>query len=272
MKCKNLSPAGLLITVVIVGLPPAFRCRYYLSMQNRYPYVLFLQWLSVALATLFVFFVCWDLGLVRLLIDSDKSYISSLIMLIFMAMTIAAGVRAFRLSRELQYASRITSLLDNRQGGLEMRDDGEPVIDSQVLPEGIMKSQLRKQMVRRRQQNDQNCSRLMLENMERSISGSHDFGWLVADLMIKLGLLGTVIGFIMMLGAVTTIDSADIATIQNMLLNMSDGMRIALFTTLTGLVGGSLLGLQYHFLDRAAARLNGLVADTVEIWLGRAGD
>jgi biopolymer transport protein ExbB/TolQ len=34
--------------------------------------------------------------------------------------------------------------------------------------------------------------------------------WFTADLMIKLGLLGTVIGFIYMLGSVTGIEQIDI--------------------------------------------------------------
>ena len=109
----------------------------------------------------------------------------------------------------------------------------------------------------------------MLENMEKEISGSHDFGWLVADMMIKLGLLGTVIGFIVMLGSVAVIENADITTIQNMLTDMSSGMRIALFTTLTGLLAGLLLGLQYHFLDRAAGRLTYIISDVVETYFGR---
>ena len=71
-----------------------------------------------------------------------------------------------------------------------------------------------------------------------------------------------------MLGSVATIDNADIATIQNMLVDMSAGMRIALFTTLTGLLGGMLLGLQYHFLDRGAGRLMGIVSDTIETYIG----
>jgi hypothetical protein len=50
---------------------------------------------------------------------------------------------------------------------------------------------------------------------------------------------------------------------------MSDGMRIALYTTLTGLIAGMLLGLQYQILDRAADRLLALIIEISEVDLPR---
>jgi hypothetical protein len=37
---------------------------------------------------------------------------------------------------------------------------------------------------------------VLLGALERRIKGRDSIGWLIADLMFKLGLLGTVIGFI----------------------------------------------------------------------------
>jgi biopolymer transport protein ExbB/TolQ len=237
-------------------------------MTYRYPHLLFLQWLSIVLVVLFGFFLAWDYGLVTALFVNDKSYISSIIILIFFLATIGAGVRMVFISRELQKALFIAEVLRKNCGDITLQDNGMIHSRDVELPCCLLHEQLLKQLMRQQCSEQANGSRLMLDNMEKLIAEKHDFGWLLADMMIKLGLLGTVIGFIFMLGSVASIDNADIATIQNMLLDMSSGMRVALFTTLTGLLGGMLLGLQYHFLDRGAVRLMGIVSDTTETYIG----
>lgn len=237
-------------------------------MASRYPHVLLLQWLSIVLVVLFGFFLAWDYGLLAALFENDKSYISSVIITIFFLTTVGAGFRMVFLSRELEKAVLIADTLRKHCGDMTVKDNGMINSRDEELPCGLLHEQLFKQLMRKECNEQTSGSRLMLDNLEKLIAEKHDFGWLVADIMIKLGLLGTVIGFIFMLGSVTSIDNADIATIQNMLLDMSAGMRVALFTTLTGLLGGMLLGLQYHFLDRAAVRLMAIVSDTVETYIG----
>ena len=105
----------------------------------------------------------------------------------------------------------------------------------------------------------------MLERLENALGRGHETGWFVADLMIRLGLLGTVIGFIFMLGSVADVSSVDIHALQQLLTNMSGGMRIALYTTLTGLGAGMLLGLQYRLLDQAADRLMAEIIELSEV-------
>ena len=82
--------------------------------------------------------------------------------------------------------------------------------------------------------------------------GSHDIGWYVVDILLKLGLIGTIVGFILMLGSVADTASLDVNTMQKVLKQMSAGMGTALFTTLAGLTGSILLGLQYLLLDKGA--------------------
>lgn len=235
----------------------------------RHSHQLFLQWLTIILAVLFGFYLVWDLGMIAILLEGDKSYISSIIMVVFVITTIAAGFRVAFLSREIHRAEHIIMLLRESGGDMQLKDNGRVFSADRQMPACLLHEQLCKQLMRRRCGNRTGGSRLMLENMEKDVSTNHDFGWFIADIMIKLGLLGTVIGFIIMLSSVAVIDNADITTIQNMLIDMSAGMRIALFTTLSGLLAGMLLGLQYHFLDRGARRLMGLISDTIETYLGK---
>ena len=85
--------------------------------------------------------------------------------------------------------------------------------------------------------------------------GSHDFGWFIVDSLVKLGLLGTIVGFILMLGSVADTASLDVNTMQKVLKQMSNGMGTALYTTLAGLVGSMSLGLQYLLVDKGADNL-----------------
>jgi hypothetical protein len=106
----------------------------------------------------------------------------------------------------------------------------------------------------------------LAEIMAETVRGSHQVGWFLAGLVIKLGLLGTVIGFVLMLGSVSGLDSLDIGGVKQLMQQMTRGMGIAMNTTMIGLISSMLLGLQYLLLDRSADHF---VADTVMLGQGR---
>jgi hypothetical protein len=89
---------------------------------------------------------------------------------------------------------------------------------------------------------------------ERS-HGPHETAWWFAAATIKLGLLGTVVGFIVMAAQIGRMPSFDLDQVQNLLKQMTAGMAIALYTTLVGLIANLWLGLQLLLLDRLADRL-----------------
>ena len=108
---------------------------------------------------------------------------------------------------------------------------------------------------------------LILRRLADSMRYRQSVGWFVADAMLKLGLLGTVIGFILMLSSIQSIDSFDVETLKGALTAMSGGMGVALFTTLFGLVGGILLKLQYYILDEGTSYLFGLTTELTEVYV-----
>jgi len=66
-----------------------------------------------------------------------------------------------------------------------------------------------------------------------------------ANWFVRLGLIGTVIGFIYMLsGTFANIDTANTATMQKALMAMATGMGTALYTTAAGLICSLLLHIQ----------------------------
>ena len=68
-----------------------------------------------------------------------------------------------------------------------------------------------------------------------------------------------------MLGSVANTASLDVNTMQKVLRQMSSGMGTALFTTLAGLIGSILLGLQYLLLDKGSDELIHRVIRVAEI-------
>jgi Biopolymer transport proteins len=101
----------------------------------------------------------------------------------------------------------------------------------------------------------------------QQIRAGQEIGWFIADIMIKLGLLGTVVGFVIMLGSVTNISSFDISVMKDVLTNMSGGMGVALYTTIAGLIFAMLLTVQYQSLERGADDLVALMTKVVEVQL-----
>ena len=87
---------------------------------------------------------------------------------------------------------------------------------------------------------------------------------------MKLGLLGTIIGFIIMLAPIAGLDAADKVAMRSSMGLMSDGMAVAMYTTLAGLVGSILVRIQYYMLDAATQRVFSRCRDA-DRDLGHAG-
>ena len=88
--------------------------------------------------------------------------------------------------------------------------------------------------------------------------GNQEIGWFISDFVLTIGMIGTVSGFLLMLtGAFAGVDLTDEVAMKNDLEKMSKGMSTALYTTLFGLICGSLLKIQYFSLGRATDILIG---------------
>lgn len=74
--------------------------------------------------------------------------------------------------------------------------------------------------------------------------------WFVSEMMISLGMIGTVIGFIYMLYSVfSSLNITDTLAVQQSLGKMAQGMGTALLTTLVGLVSSVLVKSQLVMVE-----------------------
>jgi biopolymer transport protein ExbB/TolQ len=223
------------------------------------------QWLTLAGILVTAAMVAADLGLPAALAANDSSHISLIIVLLFIVTSLVAGWRAYRLGRETLAATRLSAAAASQVPLFVVDRTRRQVTTGVSHPPSAAQQHLHlvaNKILRGQSACDQS---LLMERLENTLGRGHEGGWFIADLMVRLGLLGTVIGFIVMLGSVSDTASVDLAILQQLLGNMTDGMRIALYTTLTGLAAGILLGFQYRLLDRAVDRLMAEIIELSEV-------
>ena len=74
--------------------------------------------------------------------------------------------------------------------------------------------------------------------------------WFASDVVLSLGMIGTIVGFMVMLyGTFSEIDVTDMASIRAVLAAMGTGLYTALSTTLMGLIASVVLKCQISIID-----------------------
>jgi hypothetical protein len=74
--------------------------------------------------------------------------------------------------------------------------------------------------------------------LKKEITTSNEKFWFIAETCMAIGMMGTVLGFILMLGGsnLASIDPTDVEGMKNVIGQLASGMATALLTTLTGLI------------------------------------
>ncbi len=236
---------------------------------QEHPHYLLLVWLIVSGLIVFGVTVSWGEGLVAMLVDGDRSRISLIIGLLYVIGTIHCASRVVFLSGELNQAAVIAEQIAAERGRASVRASGGQLsVGDRILPRCVMTNYLVDLMNAHHETLDNETpteKSNLTEALAERLKGAHEMGWFVVDILLKLGLVGTIIGFILMLGSVANTASLDVNTMQKVLRQMSSGMGTALFTTLAGLIGSILLGLQYLLLDKGSDELIHRVIRVAEI-------
>ncbi len=187
---------------------------------------IFIYWLYYISIIFIAFYSIESLGFISGIFQDDISYLSSLIAIIFIFYLFQCGYYLYKLRDAVYFLST------------EIHDDNKnPFI--------IIYKEL------------QTASDLLYDNSKTSLHEEFklklyeyvDNGFFISDILLKLGIIGTVIGFIIMLSSLSSIDEMNLSKMNNLLLSMSAGMKVALYTTLTGLIGSILLSIQYNFFE-----------------------
>jgi hypothetical protein len=215
-----------------------------LSVPNRAP---LLHWMIFTGLCAFAGVLLWQYGLIRLMVASDRTYISSVICVLYLASSLHCLWRTLAIAREADASDDAARMLATDAATSSWRD---------ALPPGLVSDHIRNLVVKAETQASGRVDQtLLLRSLADRLRGSNGFGAFASDTLMKLGLLGTIIGFIVMLAPIAGLDATDRAMMKSSMGLMSDGMAIAMYTTLAGLVGSILLKVQYYMLDAATARV-----------------
>jgi MotA/TolQ/ExbB proton channel family len=222
------------------------------SPSNRAP---LLRWMIFTGATLFAAVLLWRYGLFRLMLASDRTYTSSIVGALYIAASLHCLWRTIAISREGE-AARKAALMLAIGSSLAIADGAVTLEGQGPLPRGLVADHIRDLALKAQTQGARRLDQtLLLRSLADRLRGSNGFGGFASDTLMKLGLLGTIIGFIIMLAPIAGLDASDKATMKSSMGLMSDGMAVAMYTTLAGLVGSILLKIQYYMLDAATQRV-----------------
>ncbi len=214
---------------------------------------------------LFGVFLIEERGLLSLTLTSDRSYISYIILALYAAFSVHWLYLIFGISSAQKSLDESRPLLDEVDPNGLVIKEGAVYLNDHRLEQGIFSDYLQDLLKKSRYPSREMDHGILLEALVERLMAKHSLGHFATDILLKFGLLGTIIGFIMMLSPVGAMTDFDPSVLQQLLGQMSGGMAIALYTTATGLVTSSLLGLQYQLLDSATAHFVDRVAITVEV-------
>jgi MotA/TolQ/ExbB proton channel family len=201
------------------------------------PEPLWLEWLALGGLLAFATWLLGARGVWGLLLRSDPTGITLVIIVLFAASTLWCGARSRVLQRQRAALAQGADVPENWALDYCQSLSG-PTADSATALD------------------------LLLERTH----GPHTTAWWVNGIQLKLGLLGKVIGFSILALNIGSLQSFDAAQSQDLLRSLTTGLGVALLTTMVGLVGNILLGLQLTRLDRYA---DALVAEIQRMGLHR---
>jgi hypothetical protein len=223
------------------------------TVSNRAP---LLRWMIFTGLCAFAGVLLWQYGLIQLMLASDRTYISAIIGVLYVASSLHCLWRTIAIAREADAGRGAALILVNPDAVLSIAAGAVASSQRDALPPGLVADHVRNLVVKAQTQGSGRVDQtLLLRSLADRLRGSNGFGAFASDTLMKLGLLGTIIGFIVMLAPIAGLDASDRAMMKSSMGLMSDGMAIAMYTTLAGLVGSILLKVQYYMLDAATARV-----------------
>jgi len=184
--------------------------------------------------------IMWDFGFLNYLIESDVSRVSSLIIALFVVSSLYCLWHLFGLSREL---STITEFIRDAER------DGLPDSTNSPTEDWPRLARLLDDIVQLRRISPEAQTDILLQSFASDVRAPVRLGVFVSDALYKLGLLGTVVGFILMLVSMRDLGEFDVETMREALQKMTAGMAVALLTTITGLSCGLLLRVQFNVMN-----------------------
>ncbi len=208
--------------------------------------------------------ILWDYGFLNYMFASDTSRISFLIVALFIAFSGYCLFLLVVLSRELRLTLTVAEILEADTASVRRNADALAIGAVDVPFHHAVGAYLRD--VATKEYRDSGGDRdMLLQSLAGHFRVRTRVGTYAADLLYKLGMLGTVIGFVIMLNSMGDLSNFDVETLRGALQKMTGGMAVALLTTIAGLVCGMLLRVQFNIAEALASRIMQSVMRLTEV-------
>lgn len=202
----------------------------------RHDYLLLLRFIVLNIGALAVVTYGWMKGWIREVAEQDVTNISLVIAGVFIVGWLICAYKVFLCSRELNRIADVSAHSSSRARWF---------IDLVKKSEGDSKT-------------------VVAECLRSRLYSRISFIRLIANNLIILGLIGTVIGFIISLSGVDAQRVADVASVAPMVSTLIQGMSVALYTTLVGAVFHVWLTMCYQVLATGTVNLVNAIIESSE--------
>ena len=194
---------------------------------DRLKYLLLMRFALLNLTGFGVLGIAYLHGLIELVLVSDQTHLSVTIFVVFMAGLALCTQKVWQTSCDLNLIRDLDPLVPSRARTYLAQLRGHAA-DSRTLLASTLRLKL-----------------------------SHRIGIIrhFANSLVILGLIGTVIGFIIALSGVDPENASDINAVTPMVSTLVEGMSTALYTTLVGAVLNVWLMTNYHVLTTGTVKL-----------------
>ena len=200
----------------------------------QYKYLLILRYSLINLVGLVFLFVLITQGYVSKAIKADITNMVIVILTLFSVGFILAAYRTFWLSRELNYSYL------------------------KVLPP----NSIAKDFLQNSKKLDASSRNNLAASLRIKLSSKINYIKFMANTLVILGLIGTVIGFIIALSGVDGSVSSNPEEVSKMVSTLIQGMSVALYTTLVGSICSVWLNICYQIMSTGA---NNLLSKIIEL-------
>ncbi|MFQ5775520.1 MAG: MotA/TolQ/ExbB proton channel family protein [Kiloniellaceae bacterium] len=195
--------------------------------ERPYHYLLLLRFALLNILSLALLGAAYVQGLVDKVLIADKTYLSAVIFVVFLGGLGICARKVWQTSRELNHVKSFDPLAPSRaaQYLAQIRGRGG---ESRAIIAAALRLKLTQRVA-----------------IVRQVAGS----------LVLLGLIGTVVGFIIALSGVHPEQASDVKAITPMISTLIAGMSTALYTTLVGSVLNVWLMVNYQLLAGGTVKL-----------------
>jgi hypothetical protein len=224
-----------------------------------------LKWLLVNIVLVIGLLALWSFGLIQQVLETDHTRVSVLIAAVFAFTALHCLYQTWITSKDLIVARRVQEKLQSPAAAPVLLPNGRVSVGGEELEPGLVSTYVANLLRKAQLSTGPFDQTILLRSLADRLRAREKLGLFVSEGLLRLALLGTAIGFILMLIPLSGLTSFDAETLRGALTGMTSGMAIALNVTVAGIGAALVLKFQYYLLDTAIAELFEIITEATEV-------